>query len=234
MVVLVYSDSEKSAAAKGVVDTLIKSYSPLEEKINVYSHLCGLLLSVIGLMAMLWRAWQNGSNIQMWAVAIFGMSMVCLYAISSLYHSSTDPRSRSRRRIYDHACIYVLIAGTYTPFALISLPAETGYTLFLLAWGVALGGIVLKIFFTGRFDLLSTAMYVAMGWMILFFIQDFIEVLSAQAMGWLAAGGISYTLGAVLYSISRIPMGHALFHLFVVLGSLCHFICIYFFVLAGY
>lgn len=206
-------------------------YSRLEERINVYSHLFGLLLSVIGLLALLWRAWQNGSNIQMLAVGIFGLSLVSLYAISSLYHSSTDPRIRSRLRVYDHAFIYVLIAGTYTPFALISLPTEAGYTLFLLAWGVALSGIVLKIFFTGRFDLLSTLMYVAMGWMVLFFLPDFTKVLSATAIAWLAAGGISYTLGAVLYSISRIPMGHALFHLFVVLGSLCHFICIYFFVL---
>jgi hemolysin III len=229
----VYSGSEKPAASNGVTPTLTKTYSPLEESINVYSHLVGLLLSVLGLAALLWRAWQNDSGIQIWAAGIFGLSMVCLYAVSSLYHSTTDPRIRARRRIYDHACIYVLIAGTYTPFALISLPAEAGNTLFLLAWGVALSGIVLKVFYTGRFDLISTLMYVAMGWMILFFIQDFIEVLSAQAMAWLAAGGISYTLGAVLYSIRRIPMGHALFHLFVVLGSLCHFVCIYFFVLAG-
>lgn len=210
---------------------MIKPYSPLEERINVWSHLFGLVLSVVGLMALLWRAWQHHSSLEMLAVGIFGLSMVSLYAISALYHSSTDPRIRSRRRIYDHACIYVLIAGTYTPFALISLPSEAGFTLFVLAWGIALSGIVLKIFFTGRFDLLSTAMYVAMGWMIMFFIQDFIEVLPATAIAWLAAGGISYTLGAVIYSISRIPLGHAIFHVFVVLGSLCHFICIYFFVL---
>jgi len=211
---------------------LIKSYPPLEEKINIYSHVLGLLLSVVGLMALLWRAWQNDSNVQLLAAGIFGLSMVSLYAISALYHSSTDPRIRSRRRVYDHACIYVLIAGTYTPFALVSLPAEAGYTLFLLAWGVALSGIVLKIFFTGRFDLLSTLMYVVMGWMVVFFLQDFSKALSGTAMSWLAAGGISYTLGAVIYSIRRIPMGHAIFHVCVVLGSLCHFICIYFFVLA--
>jgi len=214
-----------------VAHSLIKAYSPLEERINVYSHVFGLLLSVIGLMALLWRAWQHHSSLEMLAVGIFGLSMISLYAISSLYHSSTDPRIRSRRRIYDHACIYVLIAGTYTPFALISLPHEAGFTLFVLAWGIALSGIVLKIFFTGRFNLLSTSMYVVMGWMILFFIDDFNKILSAPAMAWLAAGGISYTLGAVMYSIGRIPMGHAVFHVFVVLGSLCHFICIYFFVL---
>lgn len=206
----------------------IKTYPPLEEKINIYSHLVGLVLSLMGLVALLIRA---ASGVQLLAVGIFGFSMVCLYAVSTLYHSATEPRVRIRRRVYDHACIYVLIAGTYTPFALIALPWDVGKILFWLAWSVALSGVVLKIFFTGRFNLLSTLMYVAMGWMVLFFIQDFIAVLSRPAMVWLAAGGIIYTLGAVLYSIKRIPMSHAIFHLCVLLGSLCHFICIYFYVL---
>jgi hemolysin III len=191
----------------------------------------GLVLSLMGLVALILRAMQGGSGVQVLAVSIFGLSMVSLYAISALYHSSKKPRVRIRRRVYDHACIYVLIAGTYTPFALISLPAEAGQTLFLLAWGVALSGVILKLFYTGRFDRLSTLMYVAMGWMVLFFIEDFIAVLSTEAMIWLAAGGIVYTLGAVMYSIERIPMGHAIFHICVLVGSLCHFICVYFFVL---
>lgn len=209
----------------------IKTYSPLEEQINIWSHVVGLVLSVVGLLALVLRAWQQGPGITVLAVGIFGLSMVSLYAVSALYHGSTDPRLRIRRRVYDHACIYVLIAGTYTPFALISLPPEVGDMMFLLVWGMALTGIILKIFFTGRFDLFSTLMYVAMGWMILFFFNDFAAVLSVQAMWWLAAGGVIYTLGAVMYSIERIPMGHAIFHLCVVLGSLCHYICIYFFVL---
>lgn len=211
----------------------IKTYSPLEEQINIWSHVVGLVLSVVGLLALVLRAWQQGPGITVLAVGIFGLSMVSLYAVSALYHGSTDPRLRIRRRVYDHACIYVLIAGTYTPFALISLPPEVGDMMFLLVWGMALTGIILKIFFTGRFDLFSTLMYVAMGWMILFFFNDFAAVLSVQAMWWLAAGGVIYTLGAVMYSIERIPMGHAIFHLCVVLGSLCHYICIYFFVLTG-
>lgn len=213
--------------------SLIKTYPPLEEQINIWSHVIGLLLSVVGLLALVWRASQQGPGIQVLAVGIFGLSMVSLYAVSALYHSSTVPRLRIRRRVYDHACIYVLIAGTYTPFALISLPPSVGYGMFLLVWGIALSGIILKIFFTGRFDLLSTLMYVAMGWMVLLFFNDFAAALSVAAMLWLAAGGVIYTIGAVLYSIERIPMGHAIFHLCVVLGSLCHFICIYFFVLPG-
>ncbi len=210
---------------------LIKTYPPLEEKINIYSHMVGLVLSLLGMTAMMLRAAQHGSGLTLLAVGIFGLSMVCLYAVSALYHSATEPRIRIRRRVFDHACIYVLIAGTYTPFALIALPPEAGKTLFILAWAVALTGVVLKLFYTGRFDRLSTLMYVAMGWMVLFFIRDFAQVLSTQAMAWLAAGGVIYTIGAVLYSIKRIPMGHAIFHLCVVLGSLCHFICIYFYVL---
>lgn len=212
---------------------LVKTYPPLEEQINIWSHVVGLLLSVVGLLALVWRASQQGFGIEVLAVSIFGLSMVSLYAVSALYHSSKVPRRRIRRRVYDHACIYVLIAGTYTPFALISLPPSIGYMMFVLVWGLAVSGIILKLFFTGRFDLLSTLMYVAMGWMIVFFFNDFAAVLSTQAMWWLAAGGVIYTLGAVMYSIERIPMGHAIFHLCVVLGSLCHFICIYFFVLPG-
>lgn len=209
----------------------IKTYPPLEEKINIYSHVFGLVLSLLGLLALLLKASQNGSGVQLFAVGIFGLSMVSLYAVSALYHSATEPRIRIRRRVFDHACIYALIAGTYTPFALIALPPTVGKILFIASWGVALTGIVLKLFYTGRFDRLSTMMYVAMGWMVLLFIRDFIAVLSTHAMIWLAAGGIIYTLGAVMYSIERIPMGHAIFHLCVVLGSLCHFICIYFYVL---
>jgi len=215
------------------LDRFIKTYPPLEEKINIWSHVCGLALSLIGLWALVMRAQQNDSGIQILAVSIFGLSMVCLYAVSALYHSAAAPRLRIRRRVFDHACIYVLIAGTYTPFALITLPPKTGYLLFFLAWGIALAGVVLKIFYTGKFDRLSTLMYVAMGWMAVFFLEDLAEVLSLEAIAWLAAGGIIYTLGAVMYSIERIPLGHAVFHICVLLGSLCHFICVYFFVLGA-
>jgi hemolysin III len=209
----------------------IKTYPPLEEKINIYSHVAGLVLSTLGLFALILRALQNDSWLDVVAVTIFGLSMMVLYASSALYHGATVPVVRIRRRVYDHASIYALIAGTYTPLALIALNASVGWPLFFVAWGVALSGIVLKIFFTGRFDRLSTTMYVAMGWMVLFVLDDFVTALSKQGMTWLAAGGVAYTVGAVAYSIKRIPYHHAIFHLFVLLGSLCHFICVYSFVL---
>ena len=125
----------------------IKTYPPLEEKINIYSHVLGLLLSCIGLIALVLRAKPGGEWIPVIAVSIFGLSLVCLYAASSLYHSATEPAVRIRRRVYDHATIYALIAGTYTPFALISVRDSSGPTLFVVAWTVALAGIVLKIFY---------------------------------------------------------------------------------------
>jgi len=209
----------------------IKTYPPLEEKINIFSHALGLVLSIIGLVALVMRASKSGDVGYVAGAAIFGLAMICLYAASTWYHSATDPTARARRRVFDHASIYVLIAGTYTPYALISLSGGVGTTILLVAWGLALTGIVLKLFFTGRFSKLSTLMYVAMGWIIVFAVQPFVDGVSSEGMFWLVAGGVAYTVGAVIYSIRGIPFNHAIFHICVLLGSLCHFISIYFYVL---
>jgi hemolysin III len=138
---------------------------------------------------------------------------------------------RHRRRIVDHASIYVLIAGTYTPFALTTLDGALGNAVFAVVWAMALTGIGLKLFFTGRFHALSTTMYVAMGWMMVFIIGPMRESLPADGIWWIAAGGISYTVGAILYGFKSIKFGHAIFHVFVLVGSFTHFISIYFYVL---
>jgi hemolysin III len=132
-----------------------------------------------------------------------------------------------RLRVVDHASIYVLIAGTYTPFTLITLAGPTGYTLFAVAWIMAVCGIVLKLFFTGRFTALSTAMYVLMGWLIVFAIKPLMAGLPPAGLLWMLAGGVAYTVGALLYGIKALPFNHAIFHLFVLAGSLCHFIAVY-------
>jgi hemolysin III len=124
-----------------------------------------------------------------------------------------------------------LIAGTYTPFALVTLQGAAGWLLFGVVWGMALTGIVLKLFFTGRYKLISTLMYVFMGWLIVFFIKPLIANFPASGLAWLLAGGIAYTLGAVLYSIPKVPFHHAIFHVCVVLGSVCHFVAVYGYVL---
>ena len=208
-----------------------KYYPPLEEKINVTTHAFGLLLSIVALVFLLIRASVYGNTRSIVSFAVFGLSLVILYAVSTLYHSAKKPESRSRLRIYDHASIYVLIAGTYTPFTLITLNGTTGWVIFGISWGLAISGIILKLFFTGKYHLLSTLMYIFMGWVIVFAINPLIENLSSPGLLWLLAGGVAYTAGAVLYSVSKIRFNHAIFHIFVLIGSFSHFMSVYFHVL---
>ncbi len=210
-----------------------KFYSPLEENINVYSHVLGIILSVVGLLALIIRATSYGDIWQIVSVSIYGISLMMLFTASSVYHASKDAVIRSRLRVFDHASIYIMIAGTYTPFTLVTLSGTVGWVIFGITWSMAIIGVVLKIFYTGRFKMLSTSMYVLMGWMIVFAIQPLIENIAPQGLNLLFAGGLAYTLGAVLYSIKAIPLNHAIFHLLVLLGSACHFFAVYFYVLSG-
>ena len=209
----------------------VKYYSPLEENINISSHAFGFMLSIIALFLLIRHALSNGSTLHIVSFSIFGISLLLLYAASTLYHRTKKAELRSKLRVFDHASIYILIAGTYTPFALITLKGELGWIVFGLSWGMALIGVILKLFFTGKYTLISTLMYVFMGWMIIFFINPLMDSLSAEGLFWLAAGGIFYTVGAGLYSIKKIPFNHAIFHVFVLLGSGAHFVSVYFYVL---
>ena len=166
------------------------------------------------------HATLNGSGMQIISFSIYGISLIVLYAASTFYHSARNPELRTRMRVFDHASIYVLIAGTYTPFALITLNGQLGWVIFGLIWGIALVGVILKIFFTGKYKIISTLMYIFMGWMIVFFINPLINSLSGNGLIWLFAGGISYTVGAVIYGIKKIQFNHAIFHVFVLLGTL--------------
>ena len=209
----------------------IAHYTPAEEKTNIISHAIGLVLSVVALVLLVIRANLYGNLFQLVSVSIFGLSLVSLYAASTLYHSAKDPGLRTRLRIIDHATIYVLIAGTYTPFTLISLGGSSGWVIFGASWAMAVTGIILKVFFTGRFHLVSTLMYVFMGWIIVFAIKPLVENISSEGLFWLFAGGVAYTTGAIIYSIKRVTFNHAIFHMFVLLGSICHFVSVYFYVL---
>ncbi|HNP36124.1 MAG TPA: hemolysin III family protein [Woeseiaceae bacterium] len=206
-------------------------YSPLEERINIVSHATGLVLGILAFVVLLARAATYGNAWHIVSVGIFGASLIALYAASTIYHSSKNLQLRARMRTMDHAAIYVLIAGTYTPFTLITLRGAVGWTMFAITWGMAAIGIALKLFYTGRYNLISTLMYVFMGWVIVFAIKPLIESLSAAGMMWLISGGLAYTLGAVFYSIRRLPFSHSIFHIFVLIGSTCHFVAVYFFVL---
>jgi hemolysin III len=208
----------------------INTYSPLEEKINIYSHVLGAVLGGIALILFMIKAARGGTSLEMLSNLIFCISVITLYSISAQYHSAIDPQKRFRLKIIDHSAIYILIAGTYTPYALNLIKGVDGWVLFGVAWGMALIGITLKVFFTGRFKILSTLMYVFMGWIIIFYIKPLTAVISNDGFAWLLIGGVSYTVGALIYTVKRVPLNHATFHIFVLLGSIGHFISIFFYI----
>lgn len=205
-------------------------FSPKEEKLNIITHGGGAVLSIIALTTLIWQASGYGDNLHIISFSIFGASLTLAYTASTLFHCAKTPKLRKRLNIFDHSAIYVLIAGTYTPFSLITLQGTTGWTLFGIVWGLALLGIIMKLLFIGKYRILSTLSYVFMGWMIIFVIEPLIKNLPLDGLLWLLFGGISYTIGAYLYSNRRIKFNHALFHIFVLAGSFCHFMSIFLYV----
>jgi len=210
--------------------TNIQFYSPTEEKLNIWSHAFGIFLSIIALVLLIIKAVQQDNIWMMISFPIFGVSLILLYLASTLYHASKEPQKRFKLKVFDHAAIYVLIAGSYTPFTLVSLNGETGWLIFSMVWVMAFTGIILKLFFTGKFKIVSTAMYVLMGWLIIFYFQDLTAHLHEKGVFYLILGGVLYTIGAILYSIKKIKFNHAIFHFFVLAGSFCHFLSIYLYV----
>ena len=210
--------------------TNIQFYSPTEEKLNIWSHAFGIFLSIIALVLLIIKAVQQDNIWMMISFPIFGVSLILLYLASTLYHASKEPQKRFKLKVFDHAAIYVLIAGSYTPFTLVSLNGETGWLIFSMVWVMAFTGIILKLFLTGRFKIVSTAMYVLMGWLIIFYFQDLTAHLHEKGVFYLILGGVLYTIGAILYSIKKIKFNHAIFHFFVLAGSFCHFLSIYLYV----
>ena len=208
-----------------------KIYSVLEEQINVISHGIGFVLSVIALVLLVIRSSIYGTAYHIVSFTIFGSSLIVLYAASTLYHNAKKEKIRNRLNIFDHASIFILIAGTYTPYALVSLNGIMGWVLFGVTWGAAVIGVTLKLFFIGKYEKLSTVLYVLMGWIIIIAIKPLVENLSTEGLFWLFTGGIFYTIGAVFFSFKALKLNHAIFHLFVMLGSISHFISIYFYVL---
>lgn len=209
-------------------------YSEKEERLNIITHGFGLVMSCIAFPFLVVKSQDYEGFWKPASLLIYGLSLIVLYAASTLYHSAKDPIRRRKLNIFDHAAIYVLIAGTYTPFCLIVLGETLGWTIFGFTWTFALIGILLKLLFTGRFDKLSTLMYVLMGWQILFVINPLIENFPTQGVQLLFLGGVFYTLGAVLYSLKKINYNHAIFHVFVLLGSLCHFLSVLFLYLVSF
>lgn len=213
------------------MEPIVKQYPPKEEFINVLSHGIGFLLSIAALVILVVSASFSGDIWHIVSFSIYGFSLVLLYFASTLFHSSKNLKRRKRLNVFDHASIFILIAGTYTPYLLVTLRGPWGWSLFGVVWGFALLGVILKLFFTGRFRLLSSIAYVAMGWIIIIAIKPLINNLDTGGLIWLFSGGLAYTLGAVLYMLKNMPYNHATFHIFVLIGSICHFISVYYFVL---
>ncbi|AMC11324.1 hemolysin D [Lutibacter profundi] len=209
----------------------ITYYEPKEEKLNVISHAIGLVLSVVALVLLVVFASLEGTTKHIVSFSIYGASLIVLYAASTFYHYVQKPKLRYRLNVFDHSAIYILIAGTYTPFTLVVLKGWVGWTIFGVSWGLALTGIVLKLFFTGKYDKISTFAYVLMGWVVIFAIKPLVQNLPFEGLMWLLAGGVFYTVGAILYSIKNLKYNHAIFHIFVLLGSFSHFIAVFFYVL---
>jgi hemolysin III len=209
----------------------ITAYGQREEALNVISHATGLVLSLLAFILLMIRSLHFESAVYIIGSGVFGLSLILLYTASTLYHSAEAGKRRQKLQIFDHAAIYVLIAGTYTPYSLITLTGITGWLIFAVIWICALTGIILKLFFTGKYDVLSTIMYIVMGWIIILAINPLKENLSIEGVVLLFAGGIAYTLGAIIYGIKKIKFNHVIFHLFVLSGSTCHFLSIYFYVM---
>ncbi|MDZ7797426.1 MAG: hemolysin III family protein [Candidatus Marinimicrobia bacterium] len=171
----------------------ITVYSPAEEKLNVISHFIGLIFSIPAFFLLIIRASRYGEPGDLTAAAVFGLSLILLYSASTIYHSAEKGRRKQSLQVFDHAAIYVLIAGTYTPYTLITLEGRTGWILFAVIWTLALCGVILKLFFTGKFEIILTLMYIFMGWIIILALGPLMENLSLAGVILLFAGGVSYT-----------------------------------------
>jgi hemolysin III len=201
----------------------------LEEQLNTYSHALGALLGISGLVLLIVLS-SNKTPWSLFSVIVYGISIIVLFTASTLYHAARTERRKHYFRIVDHISIYLLIAGTYTPVLLITLSHSLGWTLFWVVWGIAGFGVILKLFFTGRFEIFSTLLYLAMGWLIVFDFSNLYTAIGSSGVLWLYAGGLFYTVGILFYAIHRIPYNHVIWHVFVLAGAISHFFMILFYV----
>ena len=202
-------------------------YTLGEEIAHAITHGIGALLAIAGLAVLMVAAATRGEGAwQTVPCAIYGAAMILMFTTSTLYHSFPWPRVKRVFRVLDHEMIFLMIAGSYTPFVLITLRGALGWTLFGVVWGIAAAGLVFQGFFTGRFKGASTALYVVMGWIIAFALKPLLEQMSPAGIRWLVAGGLCYTLGAVVYLFKRVKYHHAIWHLAVLAGGACHYFAI--------
>ena len=199
-----------------------------QELWNVITHATGLVLSLVGAIYLTEIAAGSGIKYGIISVLIFCFGLIVLYTASTAYHLACirGQRNIHQMRIFDHISIYLLIAGTYTPFSLIMLREGNGWIIFLTIWALALLGSLLKLFYTGKYKWFSLALYLAMGWLIIFDISDLIANNSNYTLILIFSGGAAYTIGSIVYSFKKIPYHHVLWHIFVLLGSFLHFLSV--------
>lgn len=195
----------------------------VEELANTITHGFGLVLSIAGFVALVVLAALSGGALLAVACIVYGLSLIVLYAASTIYHGTTSPELKSALRVVDHCCIYLLIAGSYTPFGLVILNGTLGQSLLITIWAFAIVGILTKLIFPNRFTAISVISYLVMGWLGAVALQPMLEALGAAAVALAVAGGLSYSLGVIFFALHRVPHNHAIFHVFVLGGSILHF-----------
>jgi hemolysin III len=212
------------------LDGRLVHYSPQEELANRITHGAAALASVPAMVVLLAAAVRTGDPYRIVASAIFAGSLCVFYGISTLYHSLRGERARYVFRILDHAGIYLVIAASYTPFTLVPMRAGKGWILFGVVWTLAVAGMVFKSLLTHRLRFLAPVLYIALGWLIVVDLEGLLTMVPPGGVAWLLAGGVAYTVGIVFYAIDRIPYNHAIWHLFVVAGSACHYLAVLWYV----
>ncbi len=206
----------------------VERYTPAEETTNAILHGVGLGLAIAALVVLVVLASLSGNAWHIVSFSIYGATLVLLYLSSTLYHGFYAGRAKQLFRIFDHSAIFLLIAGTYTPIALITLHGRLGWTVCGVVWGIAAAGIVGKAFWANRFAVLSTVLYLAMGWIVVIVAKPLLANLNTASLVFLGLGGLFYTLGTVFYLWRKLKFHHAIWHLFVLAGSICHFFTILF------
>ncbi|BCA94525.1 hemolysin III [Legionella antarctica] len=208
-----------------------KLQTKAEEIGNATTHALGGLLSLVAIPLLIFFARNQHDLLKLISSLVFGSTLLLMYVSSTLYHSVKDPKLKHLFRIVDHASIFLLIAGSYTPFMLVTLKGPWGWAMFTIVWSLAFSGVVFKIFFVHKFELLSTAIYLLMGWMSLVVVKPIYELLPAGGLACIAAGGLCYTIGVIFYVWERLKFSHLLWHLFVLAGSIFHFFAVLFYVI---
>lgn len=197
-----------------------------EEKLNTLSHGLGAILAVVGMFLLLSQN-SNKTEYAGLSIVIYSITLISMFGVSAVYHYSKNHELKRKLRILDHINIYFLIAGTYTPVALITLVNGNGWTIVYAVWGIAAFGTLFKLFYTGKYEFLSLLLYVAMGWLIVLDFENLIDYTPAIGVRLLFLGGAFYTLGIIFYAIQRIPYNHFIWHLFVLGGAVSHWLMIY-------